>query len=193
MSYRAIVTVCALLALGTAACDPFEENKGGAPAVIGAQITGFDQDAFDNSDFAAAYPNTQAVAGATAGSWAINTNSPDQKVVQLFMNKLLSGSTIQTSPTDCTPAGNWVQVTPSTGCPWYSCYQPSSPTKAQGATVLLFQACGPVTANDGAFDVAESLPVGTFHITNAPNTIRDNQGNPVPIDVTITVAAPPPA
>lgn len=186
MSYRAIVTVCALLALGTAACDPFEENKGGAPEVIGAQITGFVPDEFDNADFTLAYPNTQGVPGATPGSWTIANTSADQKVVQLFMNKLLSGSTIQTSPSDCTPAGNWVQVTPPTGCPWYSCYQPSSPTAAQGATVLLFQACGAVTANDGPFDVAEALPAGTFHITNAPNSIRDNQGNPVTIDVTVT-------
>jgi hypothetical protein len=185
VNYRASIVLGALLAVGITGCDPYEDEKGGAPAVVGVTLT----------------EGGSPVVGTAAGSaWSVTADDHEQYVVFIHTNKLLDPATIQTSVSDCTPAGGWLQVTgPALACTeggtpaWYSCYAPSSPTPDEGASIVLFQACEPISGDAGGWlDVGQPLePSSTYRLTG---TVKDRSGADLPIDVTVTTpAAPPPA
>jgi hypothetical protein len=182
VNYRAIV-LGALLAVGFTACDPYEDEKGGTPAVTSVVLS-------DGST------PTEVTAPDSSGTWAVTGEDSAQNVVFVIANKLLSGSSIQTTPTDCTPANNWLTVTttaPEISCDagqtpaWYTCYLPSSPVPEQGGTVAIFRACEAPNSTDGWFVLAQLSPSSTYHFTGS---IQDSGGAALPIDVTVTTAAP---
>ena len=183
MNYRASIVLGALLALGISACDPYEDENGGAPAIIGVTL----------SEGSTATEVTQADA---TGAWAISGEDSAQNVLFVLTNTLLDGASIQTSPSDCTPAGNWLTVTGpaltcETGTPaWYTCYVPSSPQPGQGGSIAVFQSCEAPSLDGGWFDIGELAPSSTYRFTGE---VRGGNGAALPIDVTVnTAAAPPP-
>lgn len=184
MKLRASIVIGALLAMGITACDPYSTEKGGNPKIIGLVAT-------DGST-----PFETYTAGAN-NTWALTDVAPDSSVVFVLTNESLDPTTIQTTTTNCTPAGNWLTVTGpaitcTTGSPaWYSCYDPSAPTPNQGASVVIFPACEAPGADTGWYDVMAPLDASsTYHITGS---VKDRSGAALPIDVTITTAAPAPA
>jgi hypothetical protein len=183
VNYRASIVLGALLAVGITGCDPYEDEKGGAPTVLGVTL--------------AEGTHSHPIAGTAAGAaWTVAGDENEQNVVFIATNKLLDAASIQTAQNDCTPAGNWLTVTgPALTCAagtptWYSCYVPSSPSPAEGASIVLFQACEPITSDVGWSDVAEPLaPASTYRLSG---TIKDRSGADLPIDVTVTTAAAAP-
>jgi hypothetical protein len=186
VNYRATIVLGALLAVGITACDPdpYDDEQGGTPAVIGVSVT----DGEHPTDGAAD----------ASGLWSVVGEEATQNVVFVFANKLLDGATIQTSPADCTPAGNWLTVTTTapaitceTGAPaWYTCYVPSSPRPEQGGSIAIFQGCeAPSLDAGGWFDVGALAPSSTYTFTGQ---VSDRSGAPLPVNVTVTTAAEPP-
>lgn len=179
MNYRAIAVLGALVAAGITGCDPYESSPGGTPTVIGAVL----------SDGGTASEGT-----AVGTAWTVTGDDAAQNALTIIANKLLDPASIQASVNDCTPAGGWLTVTgPSitctTGTPaWYSCYMPSSPTPAEGARIVVFQACEPAV-DGGWYDVGELVPASTYHFTG---NVKDKDGTAMPIDVTVNTAAEPP-
>jgi hypothetical protein len=184
VNYRASIVLGALLALGVAACDPYEDEKGGTPTVVGVTLT-------------EGHVPSNAEPPAAGAAWSVTGEDSAQNVVFVAANKSLDGASIQTSPADCTPAGGWLTATgPAITCEagtptWYTCYQPASPTPEQGGSIAIFQSCDPISTDGGWFDVAELAPSSTYTFTG---TVQDRGGNPLEINVTVnTAAAPPPA
>lgn len=183
MNYRAIA-LGALLAGSVIACDPYEDEKGGTPAVTGVVLSDGETP-------------TEVTAPDSSGTWAVTGEDSAQNVVFVITNRLLSGSSIQTTPADCTPANNWLTVTTTApeitceaGTPaWYTCYLPSSPVPSQGGTVAIFRACEAPSASDGWFGLGQLAPSSTYRFTGS---IQDSGGTALPIDVTVTTAAEPP-
>lgn len=172
MNYRASILLGALLAVGITACDPYENAKGSAPAISSVVLT----------------EGSTPTEGTGAGStWTVTGEDKTQNVIHILTTGTLDPASIQTTPTDCTPAGNWLTVTgPALTCTagtpkWYSCYNPSSPSPTQGASIVLFQACEAPSVDAGWYDIAELAPGATYHLTGK---VRGN-GAEMPIDVTV--------
>jgi hypothetical protein len=192
VNYRATIVLGALLAVGITACDPdpYDDERGGEPAVIGVSLSGLDP----VEEHLVPIDGTQDASGA----WSVVGDNAAQNVVFVFANKLLDGATIQTSPADCTPAANWLTVTttaPAITCEagtpaWYTCYVPSSPRPEQGGSIAIFQACeAPSLDAGGWFDVGALAPSSTYTFTGQ---VSDRSGAPLPVNVTVTTAAEPP-
>jgi hypothetical protein len=108
-------------------------------------------------------------------------------VINLIFNKQLDGAAIQTTPSDCTPAGGWLTVTPSApaGSTWYSCYSPSAPAANLGGSVIVYLApTAPVST--GWADAA------TLAMTDLPiNLAGKVAGESIDVTVTLGTACPP--
>ena len=96
MNYRASIVLGALLAVGITGCDPYEDEKGGTPAVVGVTLT---------------EGGSPVLGTANGGAWSVTADDHEQYVVFIHTNKLLDPATIQTSVSDCTPAGGWPHPT----------------------------------------------------------------------------------
>jgi hypothetical protein len=183
VNYRASIVLGALLAVGITGCDPYEDEKGGAPAVLGVTLA------------EGSHEHPIAGTDAGAGAWTVAGDENQQNALFITTNKLLDPATIQTSTNDCTPANGWLQVTGpaitcETGTPaWYSCYVPSSPSPQEGASIVVFQACEPVTSDVGYYDIGAFVPSSTYTLTG---TVKDRSGADLPINITVTTAAEPP-
>ncbi len=129
------------VALVAAGCDPYPSKNRAKPEVL----------AVFASDGA-----TVVDGQLSGGTWTLalpsfspapSTVAAQQPVIIVKTNKLLDGSTIQTtdqttnSDGDCTPKDGWLGVSPApaAGNVWYSCYDPSSPTTLAGSSIVLFQ------------------------------------------------------
>jgi hypothetical protein len=165
------------LALALTACDPYEDENRDPPRILHA-FTSNAVGATEGTEAGGAW----TIAGVPGGCAVPDDNQP---VVWVTFNKLLNGATIQTDPTSCVPAGNWLAVTPAAGAgnAWYTCYSPGSPTESDGGSVVIYQ--GPAAGSDGWAD-AVALPAGTYTFAG---TVQDKQGNAAPINVTMTSAA----
>jgi hypothetical protein len=110
------------------------------------------------------------------------------------LNKLMDGTSIQTAVDDCTPAGNWLTVTETgtppacdTGTPkWFSCYQPSSPSANEGASVVIYRACSATSSGWG-----DAVPLQNGATFTFSGSIKDKAGTVLPIAVTMNTAATP--
>lgn len=198
--------LAALTLVAMASCDPYAKVDTGTPLVIGATAS---EDcsvdgcatAFEGNDTAAAgFWVVPAVASActpaTAGPPATPIINDATAVFFVRFSKLLDGFSVQTAVDDCTPAGNWLTVTPAApaGETWYACYDPSSPAPYEGSSVAIFRApaaaAGPpvVLPADGWYLTgpveASATVVTTYHFTGS---VSDKQGHTVAIDVTAQV------
>ncbi|GAO03512.1 hypothetical protein [Anaeromyxobacter sp. PSR-1] len=152
---------------GLQACDPYEDENKGTPSVVNVIAT----------DGGAAVEGTN-----TGTSWTVSSPSSTVIFVKTNPGKLLDGASIQSSPTDCTPAGGWLSVNGAGPGNWMSCYYPQSPASFEGASVVLYP--GPSISDvDSWFSLTE-LAAGIY---NLAGTVSDKQGHPLAIDVNVFV------
>jgi hypothetical protein len=142
----------------------------------------------------------------TMAAWEAETtrstrpaDGDSQFLLFVRLNKLMDGTSIQTAVDDCTPAGppptGWLTVTETgtppacaTGTPkWFTCYQPSSPSANEGASVVIYRSCAATSA--GWEDAVPLQNGATFTFSGS---IKDKAGTVLPIAVTMKTAATPP-
>lgn len=172
---KKIITL-AVVGLTIVACDPYNSEPSGTPAVRSAVITGrnagLESVVFGWPDeYNGPYNGTLNTA---TNTWT-NFKSPADKldppltpqdptpsptaatygrILVFTTNVLLDGTTIEQTPNSCLPvaASNWVFTVPAghpTNGAWYTCYYPSSATASDGASVYVYYAStapGPATA-----------------------------------------------
>ncbi|ABS24510.1 hypothetical protein [Anaeromyxobacter sp. Fw109-5] len=189
-----------------AACDPYDDENKGPPSILSAFASNADEaaegelvDGFwtirSSSVCEGAHlaPRGVVPRGASAEASTI----ADIPVVYVKTNKLLDGASIQADPLSCDPAvrdgAPWLKVTRVVGATetddsanWLSCYNPSSPTSSEGASIIIYRGedvSGGV-AGDGWFAVSEvegdAAEVATYRIEG---TVFDRQGNALPVNV----------
>lgn len=195
-----------------AACDPYDDENKSPPSIIST----FASNQSDVSEGelvngvwtmrsssvcapahltdAGVVPRGDSVAAKTVG---------DIPVIFVKTNKLLDGSSIQTDWDDCTPAQRngapWITVTRVVGTTeetianadgWFTCYNPSSPTSSEGASIIIYpggNVSGGVEGDTwfGNSEVTgEAAQVTTYRIRG---TALDKQGNELPIDLAFEV------
>jgi hypothetical protein len=197
--------LAALTVVAMASCDPYAKVDTGTPVVIGAMVSqtcSVDGCAVAYEAPAAPVPpatlwTIPAVASdctpATVGPPATPIINDMTGVIFVKFNKLLDGFSVQTDVDDCTPAGDWLTVTPAApaGQQWYSCYDPSSPSPNEGASVAIFRAATPTAPAtiSGWGDVTVPVEASATDATpyHVQGTVFDKQGNAVLIDVTAEV------
>jgi hypothetical protein len=116
----------------------------------------------------------------------------DDPVLFVSFNKQLNGFSIQTAVDDCQPAGGWLTVSPGApaGESWWSCYNPSSPTPAEGGQVVIFRSAGAAVASwdDPSFVEGDGDVVTSYAVSG---TIKDRDGQDAAIDVRLDVTPNP--
>lgn len=184
--------LAALTVVVMASCDPYAKVDTGTPVVIGAIVSqgcGVDGCAVANE-------GTESPAGVWTVSNVPSDCTPAPTIINdmtgvIFVkfNKLLDGFSVQTDVDDCTPFNGWLTVTPAApvGQQWYSCYDPSSPSPDEGATVAIFRA--PASPLAEGWSVAGPIGASATAVTSyrVTGSVSDKQGNPVLIDVTAEV------
>jgi len=177
--------LAAATSIALVGCDPYANEDTSPPVVVGA-IANADGHAYD------------APAPTTGTAWSIGgiatvCAAPAVTAVTPFIfvqaSKLLDGRSIQASTADCTPAGNWLAVSGPAlpgASSWYACYSPGSPRSEQGGSVVIYR--GPSGGSAGWTDAedldASATVVTTYRFTG---TVKDKQGNSLPVDVTATL------
>jgi hypothetical protein len=195
---RKLIAILAVTSAATLlACDPFNKEPGGAPAVLSGfasvdmvnNIT-----AIDGSAPTAA--GAVAITGVPSDCFDAPDGSPPHvpdtgapSTIFVKFNKLLDGASIQAGENDCTPAaGVLTTATPAApaGSQYYVCYNPSSPTPTEGSSIVIFQAAATGAAGwDGADGFpASPTATATFHFAG---TVKDKGGASVAFDVTAAV------
>ncbi|WP_242338337.1 MULTISPECIES: hypothetical protein [Anaeromyxobacter] len=179
--WLSLVAVAAL----AVACDPYSDAKKGSPqivAVTAANLAG-GADAVSADRTGEAWSSAGTCGGILDKDKAVvNPGQFDATTIFVTFDRQVDGGLVQTSLTDCTPAAGWLTVTPAApaGSAWYSCYSPSSPSAAEGGSVVVY--LGPAAGSDGWGDaefIDGSAPV---HITG---TVAGRA-----IDVTLGACAP---
>src|SRR5689334_17684902 len=150
---RLMVGVAAVTAV-LAGCDPYSKASTAPPAVVAVTATG-----------GAGGDATTGTKSTTSDAWTIDGAltscaggkvTTEQPIVFVTFNKQMNPATVQSSVTDCTPAGGWLKVTQPDGTTpvaipadtaWYSCYTPSSPTSAEGGSAVIFLGNAPAAAS----------------------------------------------
>ncbi len=208
--------LAALTAVAASGCDPFQEAVKGPPAVMSAGFTSVqDGTGYDGLpttpgvvpvvDNPTPVPSTCMATGAI---FAGDTGGSDPTgFIFVKFNKLLDGYSIQTSPTDCTPAAALgLSVTSTKALPadtqWYACYNPQAPSPNEGASIIVFlgPCSGPASATCTApsppptgWDGALPIPTDGDVVTTlrATGTVHDQSGAPASFDVTVGVKPDP--
>ncbi len=160
-------------------CDPFASQNTGAPVIQAVTLT-------DGSA-----PVEGTVAGTT---WTVTQTDPAQNILFVIASKSLDGKTIQTAPPtansfgDCTPANNWLTVasTPNdtSAGTWFTCYNPGSPIPTEGASIVIYKGTATI-GGVGADWFTLSVPLATGTTYTFTGTVKDLQGNNLPIDVVV--------
>lgn len=190
-----------------AACDPYDDERGGEPEILSVVASGGDSDGAAEF-FDAALNETSGAYEVTATSTCTpavpddpetteDDSEPeatiaDASVIYVKMNKLLDGASIQATPESCEPANGWITATKNgidDTANWFSCYSPATATDAEGASIVLYRGVDVTTGSsgDGWFvqsDSASSSEVNSYTIAG---TVQDKQGNPVEINIAYTV------
>jgi hypothetical protein len=191
-----------------AACDPYDDEIGGQPAILGVFASG------GSSDLGV-LTEEDATGGGTA-PWDITTTSvctaavaddpetpandsepqrvkPDAGVIFVKVNKLLDGASIQTTPDSCVPANSWLTVTRD-GVPdasaWFTCYNPSTATSAEGSSIVIYRGenISPGFSGDLWLDQANDAGTTTSVVDYVlTGEVKDKQGNPVDVNITFHV------
>jgi hypothetical protein len=177
-----------------AACDPYDDENTGTPQVLSVFASNSGE-AFEGTGdlqngFTVVTPSTCTPADGADPEETV----ADASVIYVKFNKLLDGASIQATPASCVPANNWLtDATTSTVADptvdWFSCYNPSSPTSSEGASVIIYPGADVTggVAGEGWFTGA--LPANTSEaiVYTLTGTIADKQGNQIPLDITFTV------
>lgn len=179
--------LAALAGMATVGCDPYAEVDKGQPVVISAMVSTAGT-AFEGTQTAGAWSISGVPSDCTPGAPAVNDMSG---VVFVKFSKLLDGFSVQTDVSDCQPARtpDWLTVTPAApaGFGWYACYNPSSPTPTEGASVAIFRAPSPATIS--GWEQAGPMPASATVVTDYrfQGSVNDKEGHSVAIDVTAHV------
>jgi hypothetical protein len=185
---KLIAIMAATAGIAFVACDPYVGEPGGTPTVTSAfaSIAGAPVDG--TVPTAAGAVTIDAIPSDCIGGPG---PPPYAALVFVKFNKLLDGASIQTAPDNCTPAaGALTTATPAlAGGSYYICYNPSSPTPTEGASVVIFWAQTPAAGTVSGWDVADLLPadaaaVTTYHFAGS---VKDKGGTAVAFDITANV------
>lgn len=178
-----------------AACDPYDDERGGTPEILSVFGSVGDDFVDAEGDATTGYTITtpSACVPADAEEGTEQHVDPLMPVIFVKFNKLLDGASIQATPESCAPANDWLSVArngaPDTG-DWFSCYNPSSPTASESASITLYRGEDVSTgvAGDGWLSVASgagsATEVSTYVLTG---NVQDKQGNAIPINITYVV------
>lgn len=142
---KKIITL-AVLGLAVTACDPFNDEPGGTPAIKYVTVTGASYGPIEAAEASSVWAVDAQTSTATSG-----------RMVVVTTNQLLDGTSIEAEPyelngaTGCVPTGasnadnsnGWLTVTTTagtapTGGKWYTCYYPSAATSDDGGSVVLY-------------------------------------------------------
>lgn len=164
-----------------AACDPFDEEKGGTPEVLTVIAT-----SVDGTDAVGVVEDTTAADG-----WTLAGVPAGPTVFIVKTNKLLDGFSIQTSASSCVPATGLSLTVNTVVNPagWFACYQPGSGTATEGSSLVVYQGEDIVPGIEGVglgfFEAAAALPLatGTYAITATP---KDKSGAALSVSFTAT-------
>jgi len=178
---KIIALAAAAAVLG--ACDPYNEEPGGTPAITFVWAGGYDVD----EAFYGVEDNTAPYAFADP---AISASSISLAFI-VKANVLLNGASIEGTPQTCTPAGattadpdGWLTVTGPTlaGGSWFTCYYPSTPTDVEpGGAVWIFYAA----EYDAPLETGLIPTAGDYTISG---TVKSKSGDDLAINFTVTVA-----
>ncbi len=181
----------ALTSVAVVGCDPFEKANTAAVAVIGAGAT----DVNAGAGYSATLSGSTWTVDAPATCGAVTPGAAALPgFIWVKFNVLLDGASVQTAPNNCTPAST-LALTSSPPSPggdaWYACYNPQSPTPAEGPSVIIFLDA-PATAPSGWIS-ADAFPasgnVTTTYTTSG--TVTDTQGRTASFDVVLNVTPDP--
>jgi hypothetical protein len=192
-----------------AACDPYDDEIGGQPAILSVFASGgnIDDGVVTQED----------ATGGVDAPWDITTTSvctapvpddaetpeddsvpqrvkPDAGVIFVKVNKLLDGASIQTAFDSCVPANSWLTVTrdgvPDDAGKWFTCYNPSTATSAEGSSIVIYRGENITPGFSGALWLDQANDAGTTTaVVNyaLSGQVKDKQGNPVDINITFHV------
>jgi hypothetical protein len=177
---RKLWWIPALAAL--AACDPFDDETGGTPAVVTVMAT-----SVDGTDATGVVEDNNGGDG-----WAVAGVPAGPTVFIVKTNKLLDGLSIQTSASSCVPAAslNLTVNTVANPANWFACYQPGSGTTAEGSSLVVYQGEDIVPGIPGVglgyFEAAAAQPLapGSYAVTAAPT---DKSGAVLNVSFTVNV------
>jgi hypothetical protein len=166
------------------ACDPYDDESNPTPrvtevvSVAGAPLD--PEDPATSYEAGHSYATTQAPADATT-PWELAGDS-GHSALFVKTNVLLSGSTVQTSSIDCTPAAAWLQVNGAAAPPgWMTCYSPSAPTPNERSSIVIYQGANPTGGPTGSgWFTQASVPAAFNHLTG---TVTSKGGKPLAINV----------
>lgn len=213
---RILLSSLAALGLMAAGCDIFPEQPGGTPAVV--RVLAVDQLAYTTplEVNAADAGGTWNLGGpGIAGVDASNVNPPGPnghasrfQIIDVQLNKVIDGTTVQKAPDDCTPAANGLTVTTTPAQPatcgdsnlsqiscfttnWFACYTSESADPSVGSQILVFQlpdgaAYDPTAAPAG--QGAGLLPGFTYAVSG---TVKDHSGADLAIKASVTTQTAP--
>lgn len=179
----------ALTSVAIVGCDPFEKASSAAVAVIGAGATDVNAGAGYSATLSGSTWTVAAPATCVAPGRAELAG-----FIWVKFNVLLDGASVQTAPNNCTPAST-LALTSSPlnpgGDAWYACYNPQSPTPAEGPSVIIFLDA-PATAPSGWIS-ADAFPASGDTITpyRTTGTVSDTQGRTASFDVLLNVTPDP--
>lgn len=178
---KIIALAAAAAVLG--ACDPYNDEPGGTPAVTFVWAGGYDaaKEFYGVEDSTAPYALADAAISASSVSLAFIVKA----------NVLLNGASIENEPQTCVPAGatgadpdGWLTITAPAGLAggsWYTCYYPSTPTDTEpGGAIWIFYAAEYDAPLETGF-----LTAGDYTIAG---TVKTKSGADLPINFSVTVA-----
>jgi hypothetical protein len=180
-----------------AACDPYDDENTGAPDVLSVFASNADE-AFEGTGdlengFSVVAPSTCTPVDPEDPTSEEETVA-DAPVVYVKFNKLLDGASIQETPASCAPKNEWLTVvTTSTAADpaveWFSCYNPSSPTSSEGASVIIYPGADVTGGAEGEGWFTGGLPASKSEaiVYTLTGTVADKQGNQIPLDITFTI------
>ncbi len=209
---KTLLTSLAALGLLAAGCDIFPSQAGGTPKVV--RVLAIDQLALSSPpevgtpDAAGAFVLT-GVDASNVNTAGPNGHASRFQFIDVQLNKVMDGASIQTKIDDCTPAagGLTVAVTPAqptAGCgdpnqsqiscfppSWFTCYIPQTSDTTVGSQIFVFQTpdATPYDPTSGpAAQGAGLLPGYTYTVTG---TVKDLQGASLTINTSVTAQTAP--
>jgi hypothetical protein len=179
------IIAIAALGLVVTACDPFNSEAGGTPAINEVVVTGRNYGPVDAVEAGGTWTAT-GVTPAVVGS--------SGRMVLVTANQLLDGASIESTPGSCLQASGWLAIggtgaaALATAFPtgvWYTCYYPSSATAADGGSVFIYFSVTPPGLTTAAQPIrAGNMVSGTYTFTG---TVKSKSGDDLAISVAVTV------
>jgi hypothetical protein len=182
-----LIAALAAMTVVVGGCDPFTSENKAAPVIQRV-------DAID-ATFSASIDPVEVTTPNADGSWTVSlslahfngNDDPSTPAVEgpfavalvIQTNQLLKGELFDSG--DCTPVPGSLTVTPApdSGFAWYTCYNPTSATAGEGASVVVFE------SNDPSDPIGSAtLPVGTVHVTG---DVQSRAGGVLALNVSAVV------